>query len=254
MSLLACRFVHGGRVHARRATRFKPHAHACHELAVPLRGTLRARIGGRSAEAQPGAVLWYPAGGEHHETVGPTTDGDWLYVQIQAAEGAEWPLLIPDAQGSLRLLTGLITGETGQGLDAIAKRDALCRALVAEIALILDRRTGDHDPLLGIARQFIGRHLNQTLPIARIAAACGLSRAHFARRWRLLTGGTVQEYVRQRRLEAARALLLTTDLPLTAIAPQVGIGSGQLLSRLLARQFGSGARQLRSARRPIAYT
>ena len=254
MLMPICRFVHGGRVHARRATRFPAHAHDCHELAVPLRGVLQARIGGRSAQARPGEVLWYPAGGEHYEQIGPGADGDWLYVQIQAEQGAGWPLLIADQAGAVRLLTGLIIAEQGQGAAATVKRDALCRALVAELALSLERQTGDDDPLIGLARQFIDRHLAEALPIERIARACGLSRAHFARRWQALTGCTVQAHVRDRRLRSARELLLATDLPLSAIAMRVGLGSGQLLSRLLARHLGSGARLLRKARRPIAYT
>jgi AraC-like DNA-binding protein len=254
MPIPSCRFVHAGRVHGRRTTRFQSHAHDCHELAIPLRGLLHARIGGRSADAEPGSVLWYPAGEEHFEAVGAKVDGDWLYLQIQSDEGSEWPLLLSDPSGSVRLLTGLIVGESDHSLAAIAKRDALCYAVMAELRLTLERQAIDHDPLINLARQFIKRHLAEPLPIERIAAACGLSRAHFARRWRQLTGVTVQTHVRDRRLDAAHDLLLNTDLLLSTIAQRVGFGSGQLLSRLLSRHRGSGARLLRRARRPIAYT
>jgi transcriptional regulator GlxA family with amidase domain len=53
------------------------------------------------------------------------------------------------------------------------------------------------------------------------------------------------EDVRMIRLEAARNLLLTTNLPLKAIAPRVGLGSEYHLSRLLRRHFDLGARELR---------
>ena len=58
--------------------------------------------------------------------------------------------------------------------------------------------------------------------------------------------------VREARLQRARELLLAGDLPLHAIAPRVGIGSGQLLSRLLARRFAAGARSLRAGGRRAA--
>lgn len=254
MTVAACRYVHGGRVHGRRGTVFRPHAHPCHELAIPLRGRLRARIGGAQAEAAPGQVLWYPAGGEHFESLGPEADGDWLYVQVAATDGARWPLRIDDRAGTVRQLAAILLGETGTGPAAAAKRDALCAAILAELSIALAETAVDGDQLVPVARQFIRRHLAEPLPIERIARACGLSRAHFARAWRKRTGRTVQEAVRDARLAAARELLLATDLPLREIAPRVGLGSEHLLSRLLARHLGAGARTLRRARRPIAFT
>ncbi len=104
-------------------------------------------------------------------------------MQIHAEQGAGWSLMIADRVGAIRLLRELIIAALGQGPTAMAKRDALCRAVVAELAMSRERQTGEADPLIGLARQFIDRHPAEALPIARIARACGLSRAHFVRRW-----------------------------------------------------------------------
>src|SRR5690606_16459240 len=98
------------------------------------------------------------------------------------------------------------------------------------------------------------RHLAGPLGLERLALVAGLSRAHFARLFRERSGATVMEAVRTARLAAARDLLLTSDLPLSEIAPRVGIGSEALLSRLLARHLGVGARALRRGRRRIGVT
>jgi transcriptional regulator GlxA family with amidase domain len=60
-----------------------------------------------------------------------------------------------------------------------------------------------------------------------------------------LTGLTPMEDLRQLRLEAARDLLLTTDLPLKAIAPRTGLGDEYHLSRLFRRAFGIAPGALR---------
>lgn len=255
------RFILGGRVHARRGTQFRPHAHACHELVVPLRGRLQVRIGGASTTAGPGELLWFAAGGEHFESIPPTGSADWLYLQIDgsidgpisAEKGGEWPLHHRDRHGTVRQLAGLILAEVGTSEVAQRKRDYLAGAVIAELALASELGAVNDD-LIVLAHQFIRRHLAEPLPIERLARACGLSRAHFARRWKTLTGATVQTTVRNLRLARARELLQTSDQPLHSIAPTVGIASGHLLSRLLARHLGCGVRALRMAGRPISYT
>jgi transcriptional regulator GlxA family with amidase domain len=54
------------------------------------------------------------------------------------------------------------------------------------------------------------------------------------------------DHARLIRLEAARELLLKTNLPLKAIAPKVGFASEFHLSRLLRTRLGIGARQIRA--------
>jgi transcriptional regulator GlxA family with amidase domain len=75
-----------------------------------------------------------------------------------------------------------------------------------------------------------------------------MSKFHFSRRYRQLTGLTPMEDLRQLRLEAARDLLLTTDLPLKAIAPRTGLGDEYHLSRLFRRAFGIAPGELRRHR------
>jgi len=218
-----------------------------------LRGRLHARVGGRSATAGPGQVLWYGEGEEHHETVASTGACDWQFLLFTGpAAGPGHPLLLDDDDGALRQLMALISAAAAATDAASArKRDALCAALRAE----LERLQHDHPPgddgLVGEVRQFIARHLAEPLGLERLATVAGMSRAHFARIFRARSGTTAMAAVRAARLAAARELLLTTELALPDIAARVGIGSGALLSRLLARHLGIGARALRRGRRRI---
>jgi len=256
MSIGAIRLIHLGRLHAPARIVFRPHAHACHELVVPLRGRLRAEAGRRFAEAGPGCLLWYPAGCEHRESVVGHGSCDWFWLLIEAAEGGGWPLVLTDRAGVARQLCGLIADAAADpGRFAEAKRQALAAALMAELAALAGAGTELRpDELVGQADQWMRRHLDEGIDLSSMAAALGLSRAHFARAYRARRGLPPMEALRELRLAAARCLLMEGDLPLATVAERCGFGSKQLLSRWLQRRFGCGARALRRGARKIGLT
>jgi transcriptional regulator GlxA family with amidase domain len=93
---------------------------------------------------------------------------------------------------------------------------------------------------------FIREHLSEHFTLDDLAAQAKMSKFYFARAYRSLTGLSPMDHARLIRLEAARELLLSTNLPLKSIAPQVGFASEFHLSRLLRTRLGVGARQIRS--------
>ncbi|MEP6923846.1 MAG: AraC family transcriptional regulator [Pyrinomonadaceae bacterium] len=72
------------------------------------------------------------------------------------------------------------------------------------------------------ATEFINEHLEQDLSLAEIAEVADLSQFHFARAFRRTTGLTPQQYLMQRRVERAKQLLATGDLPLVEISMRSG--------------------------------
>ncbi|WP_293372853.1 AraC family transcriptional regulator [Phenylobacterium sp.] len=68
----------------------------------------------------------------------------------------------------------------------------------------------------------IDASLAEPLSLGDLAAAAGLSRMHFAAQFRAATGFSPHEYLRCRRVEAAKALLAETEISLVEIALQVG--------------------------------
>jgi len=69
---------------------------------------------------------------------------------------------------------------------------------------------------------FIDEHLGETVTLADMAAAAGLSRMHFAAQFRIATGIRAHEYLLKRRIERAQRLLRDTKEPLAQIALSVG--------------------------------
>lgn len=88
------------------------------------------------------------------------------------------------------------------------------------------------------ARQYIQEHARERLTLTQIAWQLQLSGEHLARLFKQHAGYTVFDYVDQVRLEHAKKLLLTTDLPIAQVAPMCGFGSANLLGRHFKARMG----------------
>ena len=250
------RLIHIGRLHAPARSVFDRHAHPCHELIIPLRGRIQVDLGQHRAEAGPGDLLWYPAGSDHREQVPGNRAGDWHYLLIDWQGGQGWPLVISDRAGRVRQLSGLIAEASA---DQAHDTEPFVQALTAAIVIELTRLRADAggqsaDGLSEVIGRWITQHLAEPITLDRLATVAGLSCAHFARTYHQRTGRAPMAALREMRLAKARELLLNSDLPLRAVAAQVGFGSEYLLSRWLTRRFGFGARSLRRGRRRIGMT
>ncbi len=83
------------------------------------------------------------------------------------------------------------------------------------------------------------------LTLDQVAAAAGLSKYHFARRFRQEMGCAPGAYLRRRRLEQAEKLLRFTDLPLKQIAAQCGFASAAYFSAAFRQAHGYPPRRER---------
>ena len=62
-----------------------------------------------------------------------------------------------------------------------------------------------------------------------------MSRYHFIRQYKAVSGRTPMEDVRLLRIEAAKRLIITTDMPLSAVAQKVGISDEYHLSKMFKK-------------------
>jgi len=77
-------------------------------------------------------------------------------------------------------------------------------------------------PLLSDMFDFIEHHYKQTISLADLAKATNLSPSYLSASVRKLTGRTVVEWIRERRMAEARRLLLETDDDIVQIAETIG--------------------------------
>ena len=78
----------------------------------------------------------------------------------------------------------------------------------------------------------------EPLDVDDLAAAAGLSRAHFSREFRRAFGESPHAYLLTRRLERAAALLRTTDNSVAEICLAVGLISVGSFTTSFTRHFG----------------
>jgi AraC family transcriptional regulator len=107
-------------------------------------------------------------------------------------------------------------------------------------------------PLNSQARQrlfeFIEENLHRNLDLEELAAQAGYSRGHFLKMFRTTTGTSPHQYLVQRRVERAKALLNAGKLPLTEIAMTCGFSSQSHFSAEFRRRVGTSPARYRRVR------
>lgn len=96
------------------------------------------------------------------------------------------------------------------------------------------------------AVQFIQTHLSEPLALARIAQAVHLSPSQLTRLFRAELHRTPHEYLILTRMDRAKYLLKTTDLPIKAIAQAVGYGSESSFTAAFTERIGLPPRRFRA--------
>jgi AraC-like DNA-binding protein len=89
-----------------------------------------------------------------------------------------------------------------------------------------------------IATAYVNTHLDQPLNLDGLATAAHLSPVYFAALFRRQTGQSPMAYVRQRRMEVARAHLAASDDSIENIARRVGFDDPFHFSRVFRRIVG----------------
>src|SRR4051812_26184567 len=102
------------------------------------------------------------------------------------------------------------------------------------------------------ARDLVDARYFEPLGVDELAAAAGLSRAHFSREFRRAFGESPHAYLLTRRLERAAALLRTTDRDIQDICLSVGLTSLGSFTTSFSRMFGMPPKAYRAAFPPAA--
>ncbi len=154
------------------------------------------------------------------------------------------PLFVEDsARRLLELAQWLLLEREASFQGSIEFRSQVLRLMLCELnRLVID----DASAIEKRVRNYVLCHVNQAITLADLAQHVGTSRFHLCRVYRRQTGESPMHAVRRVRLEVAREILKTTDLPLRDVASRVGLRSEQHLSRLLKTEFGLGAKAIRS--------
>lgn len=156
---------------------------------------------------------------------------DFSYVQRALKLGAVDYLLKPIRPNSLRDL-----------LDELARpkaEEATAPSFpTAGIEAPGSGGGGRNDPI-GRALAYIAQNFrSSSISLAEVADAAYLSPSHLAHRFRQKVGVGYQQYVTNLRIDAAKTMLSTTDLPVAVIAEDIGYPNLTNFYRLFQRETG----------------
>lgn len=180
---------------------------------------------------------------------------------LQSGLGDEHALLVPRlavADEVCERLGRLLLGAAADATAGAAPMlDALTRALVVHLlrhhSVVAPEREVAAPSLSGGRLQRVishmRMHLDQQLPLASLADLSGLSPSQFARTFRSVTGKPPHGYLLDLRIERARELLESTDLPVTEVGMRCGFEQPNHFATMFRKAVGLSPRAWRLARR-----
>lgn len=231
-----------------------------HLLSYCLRGGGRSSIGvdGRWLHCQhaAGGLMLLPAGSAVQWTMEAPSEALHLHLYIPAdalPAGGLAPtadLHDPWLDGFFRLLRAELDAPSASPLG----EDASNALLEAAAPLLLQHlsaslcATGSSDhlhrvsalrpTLLRRVEQHVDDRLAEDIPLATLAALAGLSVDHFVRSFHEAVGQTPHQWVLERRLDRAQALLREATLPIAEVARRCGFASASHFSTTFRHRFG----------------
>lgn len=145
-----------------------------------------------------------------------------------------------------RLLDGLMrSAATGQDW----RRDAAGRRVTVPPARVVARRSTETiavaDPLIAEMVRAVREQACANISIAELVKRSGLSRWVLEDRFKRAVGHSIHDDILRVKLAEARRLVMTTELPLKAIAPRAGFRSVSYMTTLFSRHLGSTPAALR---------
>ncbi len=237
-------FLGGGEVRPDPGWHMPPHSHQVHELIVVLAGRMRLEMDGQNLLAEAGDLLLYRAGRVHRETSDKKEPVSTFYLVFEAEEGAlaHLALRLRDADGRVRQMAAWLVRDHQAGVTP-ERQTPLFRALLKET---LRLSASPVDPWLTDQRRHMQQNLAGRIYLEDLADRCRMSKFAYVRKFRRFSGTTPMRELQRMRLNQARTLMLTTGLPVKAIAPAVGLGDEYQLSKLFRRHFRLSPREMRT--------
>lgn len=222
-----------------------------------------------SGTVSAGAVTVVPASDRHHFRFrGQTTSlSVSLHEDVLRRLAAEFdngrrlpasvpPLLGQDNQRLFAACRGL-----GRAMEGFRPAEGLLLDdLATTIGVELGRLLVHDDPLACLADargrlrnarilDYIEEHLGEQIRLDTLATLAGLSRSHFVREFRALTGLSPHAYVTARRIGRAKPMLADARVPLADIAFGLGFSSHSHFTTVFTRATGTTPMAFRKALR-----
>ncbi|MDY3927972.1 MAG: helix-turn-helix domain-containing protein [Clostridia bacterium] len=116
--------------------------------------------------------------------------------------------------------------------------DVIYDKIIARIKYILPEHMKSNN-VIDAAIEYIEKNLSSNISLESTAAHCFLSPAYFSMCFKNKTGKTFSSYLSDARLNKAKSLLSTTDIPINRVAELCGFNSASYFHRFFKRLTGT---------------
>ena len=232
----------------RRSRAGTPHAHVLPPcVGVFVAGGKRVRLGRRDVHLRQGDIF---AVARATPVVSHVVAAPYLSVMLSVdvelvAELAAFPpAASPDiAESLVRLVRLLDSPSEIPVLAPLVQRELFYRLLAGPSGDALRELARGHDPLVAAAMAWLDAHYAEPFSAERLAAHVHASVSALYARFKARARITPLQYQKERRLHAARRLLLAGDTDASTAAYRVGYASVAQFSREYRRAFGAPPRR-----------
>ena len=100
--------------------------------------------------------------------------------------------------------------------------------------------------LMNQATSYIEKHITEDINLKEVASHCGVSYAYFSKTFSLITGYTLKEYIRNRRITLASYDVSNTNERIVDIALKYGYRSNEAFTRAFHKIHGINPKEART--------
>ncbi len=221
-------------------------------------GTLSTNAGDWPVQA--GDLILLPAGTAHSYAADPRKPWSLYWVHYEGALSSQYteflgvagpvvpigvqPRLLADFE-SLFALRGV-----GLSERKLVHLSSVLKAMLTDIAALIaahDNRSNTRIDL-DLIQRIMQRRLDRDLNLDALASAANLSKFHFARKFKQLTGHAPIQHFIHLKMQHACQLLDSTQEPIKLVANRLGYHDPHYFSRLFKRVIGVSPQQYRQHR------
>jgi AraC-like DNA-binding protein len=106
------------------------------------------------------------------------------------------------------------------------------------VTLILESNFRKEDPRMEDLFAYIRQHIHERVPLKLLCERMSMSESYLKRHFKRVTGSSVYHYIIKLKMALAMDLVTRTDLPIRAIASEVGYDSLESFGKMFTSRFG----------------